>query len=94
MTAQKSLTDDAIPNISEAYLDLIRRHPLQPIRNDTEMKAAEQFMERETYAYEHSEREPEADVRGYFDALAILLEAYYDEHYPMPSLASVGDAPE
>lgn len=67
------------PRAGDKYLDLIRRHPLRPIRSDAELADAtavvEGLVSRDDLAPEELD---------YLDVLASLVEAYEDEHHPIP----------
>jgi len=68
---------------SGTYLELVRRHPLRPIRTDEENDAAI------AVAYELSKagesRTLEPGERDYLDVLTTLIERFEDEHYPVPA---------
>jgi HTH-type transcriptional regulator/antitoxin HigA len=67
-----------------AYLALIRRFPLRPIRTDAELDAASDLIDELTGRDDLSSAEFD-----YLDVLGDLVEKYEDEHVEMPH---VGDA--
>jgi HTH-type transcriptional regulator/antitoxin HigA len=63
---------------SEAYLALVRRHPLRPLGSEGDLDAALVFID-ELFA----RRSLSAEEDDYLAVLALLVEEYEDEHYPM-----------
>jgi HTH-type transcriptional regulator/antitoxin HigA len=72
-------TGMSIATFSDAYLALIRRFPLRPIRTNSEVEAAEEILDE--LDARRADLGPEE--RDYCDALGILIEHYEDEHYPI-----------
>ncbi len=65
-----------------AYLALIRRFPLRPIRSDTELDAASEVVDDLTDRDDLSPSESD-----YLDVLGDLVEKYEDEHVEMPHVS-------
>ena len=65
-----------------AYLALIRRFPLRPIRSDAELDAASEVVEDLTDRDDLSPAESD-----YLDVLGDLVEKYEDEHVEMPHVS-------
>jgi HTH-type transcriptional regulator / antitoxin HigA len=65
-----------------AYLALIRRFPLRPLRTDDELDAASQFIDELTVRDDLSAAEFD-----YLDVLGDLVEKYEDEHVEMPHVS-------
>jgi len=61
--------------LSSAYLSLVRRFPLRPIRTESEYDRAGELL---TELFDRSDVDD--DVRGYADTLALLIEAYDQRH--------------
>ena len=59
----------------DAYLDLIRRFPLRPIRNDQEHRRAVEIVQ------ELIGRNLESGAGDYLDTLILLVNKYEDEHH-------------
>lgn len=66
----------------DRYLDLVRRFPLRPLRNDADLDAAvvviDELIDRPTLA---------AAEQDYLDVLSDLVEAYENEAKPMPPVS-------
>ena len=65
-----------------AYLALIRRFPLRPIRSDAELDAASEVVDDLTNRDDLSPAESD-----YLDVLGDLVEKYEDEHVEMPHVS-------
>ncbi|MDB5351289.1 MAG: higA [Planctomycetota bacterium] len=65
-----------------AYLALIRRFPLRPIRSDAELDAASEVVDDLTGRDDLSPAESD-----YLDVLGDLVEKYEDEHVEMPHVS-------
>ncbi|MGO9469237.1 MAG: helix-turn-helix domain-containing protein [Isosphaeraceae bacterium] len=68
--------------IDPAYLALIRRFPLRPIRTDAELDAASGVVDELTDRDKLSAAESD-----YLDVLGDLIERYEDEHIEMPKVS-------
>jgi HTH-type transcriptional regulator / antitoxin HigA len=68
--------------VDAAYLALIRRFPLRPIRTDAELDAASQLIDELTILDDLSSTEFD-----YLDVLGDLVEKYEDEHVEMPHVS-------
>lgn len=64
--------------VTDAYLALTREFPLRPIRDDVEYDAAAAVVDRLAIEPEGSLSAGEQD---YLDTLALLIQAYDDEHF-------------
>ena len=64
--------------VGKRYLDLIKRFPLRPIRNENEYDAAVAVMNRLAVRTEGTLDRGEQD---YLDTIAMLVSAYDDEHF-------------
>jgi HTH-type transcriptional regulator/antitoxin HigA len=71
-------------DVSDVYLDLIRRFPLRPIRTDDELAAANRVLDLLLARDELS-----ADETDYLDVLGGLMERYEDEAHPLPPITDV-----
>jgi HTH-type transcriptional regulator/antitoxin HigA len=82
-TPPRSRTDSTDPKgIDAAYLTLIRRFPLRPIRTEDELDAASALIDELT---DRDDLSPaEAD---FLDVLGDLVEKYEDEHVEMPHVS-------
>lgn len=60
---------------SDRYLELIRKHPLRPIRNDHELDTAVHML---NFLLDRGRLA--ADEKDYFDVLTDLIQKYEDEH--------------
>ena|SRR5947207_8297524 len=67
--------------VRDDYLRLIRAFPLRAIRNDRELDAALAMIQKLMLRPEESLSVGQKD---YLNALAVLVHAYEQEHYPMP----------
>jgi HTH-type transcriptional regulator / antitoxin HigA len=66
----------------QAYLTLIRRFPLRPIRTDAELDAASRLID------ELADRDDLSPAElDYLDVLGDLVEKYEDEHVEMPQVS-------
>jgi HTH-type transcriptional regulator / antitoxin HigA len=65
-----------------AYLALIRRFPLRPLRTDAELDAASQLIDELTIRDDLSSAEFD-----YLDVLGDLVEKYEDKHVEMPHVS-------
>jgi HTH-type transcriptional regulator/antitoxin HigA len=68
--------------VGDRYLELIRRFPLRPIRTDEELRAAVAVIDS---LIDREDLDPGED--DYLDVLGILVEAYEDEHHPLPAVS-------
>lgn len=66
----------------DSYFALIQEFPLAPIRNDAQLTAAQEMIDRLLT------RRLDRGARSYLDVLTDLVERYEEEHVPIP------DAPE
>ena len=64
---------------TEAYLELLRRFPLRPIRSEDALDKAIEVVNDLSIRPHLSQ-----DEDDYLDVLSTLIEAYEDEHYPIP----------
>jgi HTH-type transcriptional regulator / antitoxin HigA len=72
----------AIASTTDAYLALIRRYPLRPIRSDEELdRAAALALELDT----RGDLSP--DERDYLDVLVTMIGKYEDEAHPIPDVS-------
>jgi HTH-type transcriptional regulator/antitoxin HigA len=67
-----------------AYLALVRAHPLLPIRSEEDLDAALDVIDRLLTR----DPPPDSAEEDYLEALAILVQSYEDEHYPMPPVSA------
>jgi HTH-type transcriptional regulator/antitoxin HigA len=65
-----------------AYMALIRRFPLRPLRTDAELDAASRIVDELTDRDDLSPAESD-----YLDVLGDLIERYEDEHVEMPQVS-------
>jgi HTH-type transcriptional regulator/antitoxin HigA len=73
----------AVPaGADRAYLALIHRFPLRPLRSDAELDAAAAIIDELTDRDDLSESESD-----YLDVLGSLVEDYEDEHVEMPHVS-------
>jgi HTH-type transcriptional regulator/antitoxin HigA len=68
----------------KAYLDLIQRFPLRPLRSEADLDAAIAVIDTLTDRNELAPGE-----HDYLDVLARLVEDYEDEHDPLPEMTGV-----
>lgn len=66
--------------VRDDYLDLIMKFPLTSVRNDGDLEAAQEVMDRLLAKGDLSNGE-----ELYLDALSDLVAAYEDDHYAIPS---------
>src|SRR5690349_170410 len=66
---------------SPSYLKLIQEFPLRPIRDEADYDAASKLIDRLAV---RGEDDLDPGDQDYLDALAMFIEAYDDEHYPIP----------
>jgi HTH-type transcriptional regulator/antitoxin HigA len=72
----------AAATVADAYIELIRRLPLRPIRSDEELdRAAALALELDT----RGDLGP--DERDYLDVLVTLIGKYEDENHPIPDVS-------
>jgi HTH-type transcriptional regulator/antitoxin HigA len=64
--------------LPDTYFELVKRFPLTRIRDDHHLDAAQEVIDRLL------EEEPDEGAREYLDVLTDLVEAYEDEHVPIP----------
>jgi HTH-type transcriptional regulator / antitoxin HigA len=72
----------SVGGVDPAYLTLIRRLPLRPIRTDAELDAASRLIDELTDRDDLSLAESD-----YLDVLGDLVEKYEDEHVEMPHVS-------
>jgi HTH-type transcriptional regulator/antitoxin HigA len=72
----------ALDGTDPAYLALIRRFPLRPLRTDAELDAASEMVDELTGRDDLSPAESD-----YLDVLGDLVEKYEDEHVEMPHVS-------
>jgi HTH-type transcriptional regulator / antitoxin HigA len=72
----------ALGDTDPAYLALIRRFPLRPLRIDAELDAASEIVDELTDREDLSPAEAD-----YLDVLGDLVEKYEDEHVEMPHVS-------
>jgi HTH-type transcriptional regulator / antitoxin HigA len=72
----------ALGGTDPAYLALIRRFPLRPLRTDAELDAASEMVDDLTDRNDLSPAESD-----YLDVLGDLVEKYEDEHVEMPHVS-------
>jgi HTH-type transcriptional regulator/antitoxin HigA len=65
-------------------LALVRAHPLLPLRSEEELDAALGLIDRLLAR----DPPPDAGEEAYLEALAVLVQAYEDEHYPLPAVSA------
>ena len=70
--------------VSERYLKLIKGFPLRPLRSDEDLDAATQVANRLA-----TRDALDDDEQDYLDVLSGLIEAYEDDHYPIPAVSGV-----
>jgi HTH-type transcriptional regulator / antitoxin HigA len=80
--AKSKATTGVSHNVEPAYLTLIRRFPLRPIRTDAELDAASTIIDELTERDDLSPAESD-----YLDVLGDLVEKYEDEHVEMPHVS-------
>lgn len=66
---------------SASYLALIQELRLRPIRDDADYDAASKIIDRLAV---RGEDDLDPGEQDYLDALSMFIEAYDDEHYPIP----------
>jgi len=64
--------------MTPAYFELVEKFPLAPIRDDHHLDAAQEMIDKLL------EEELEYGKQEYLDALTVMVEAYENEHYPIP----------
>ena len=69
---------------SGLYLDLIRKHPLRPLRSDADLDRAVAMVDTLTDG-----RALASDEDDYLEVLSRLIEDYEDEHDPLPEMSGV-----
>lgn len=69
---------NAARSMPDSYFDLVREFPLTHIRDDDHLEAASAMIDRLL------REDPDEGAREYLDVLTDLVEAYEDEHVPMP----------
>ena len=69
---------------TDAYLDLVRRFPLRPIRSDDELAEANRMLDVLLARAELGE-----DEKDYLDILGGIMERYEDEAHPLPPITDV-----
>ena len=79
MEQEKNMATQVAP---PAYLKLIRRYPLRPIRSDEELDRAIAMVD----ALGSRIKDLTPDERDYLDVLADLVEKYETERYPEPEV--------
>jgi HTH-type transcriptional regulator / antitoxin HigA len=72
----------ALGGTDPAYMALIRRFPLRPLRTDAELDAASRIVDELTDRDELAPAESD-----YLDVLGDLIEKYEDEHVEMPQVS-------
>jgi HTH-type transcriptional regulator/antitoxin HigA len=70
--------------LPESYFELVRLFPLTHLRDDDHLEEAQEMID------QLLKREEDEGVQEYLNVLTDLVEAYEDEHYPIPS-ASTAD---
>jgi HTH-type transcriptional regulator / antitoxin HigA len=68
----------AVRNRPDTCLELVKRCPLAPIKNDNELVAAQKMIN------ELLQQHLDTGAQVYFDVLTELVEAYEDEHVLIP----------
>lgn len=76
----KANTRSRSTKLTDAYFDLVRRHPLRSIRNDVELDAAQAVID------DLLRRNLDAGGMAYLDALSDLVILYEQDHYAIPPL--------
>jgi HTH-type transcriptional regulator / antitoxin HigA len=71
----------AAEKLPGAYYTLVKRFPLAPIRDDAHLDAAQEVIDRLL------EQDLDRGGQAYLDVLTRLVEAYEDEHQPVPDAA-------
>src|SRR5437868_5097801 len=66
---------------SASYLKLIQEFPLRPIRDEADYDVASKLIDRLAV---RGEDDLDPGEQDYLDGLSMFIEAYDDEHYPMP----------
>ena len=69
---------------TKSYLALVRAHPLLPLRSEADLDAALGLTDRLLAR----NPPPDAGEEAYLEALAVLVQAYEDEHHPPPAVSS------
>lgn len=77
----QSTTHRRAPKRRDTYFDLVKRHPLQSIRTETELDAAQSVID------ELLRQELDDGGTAYLDALSDLMILYERERHPIPPLA-------
>jgi len=69
----------------DRYLDLVRRHPLRPIRSDEELNEAVRMVDSLL-----DRRDLASDEEDYLEVLSGLIEEYESEAHPMAPVSDAG----
>jgi HTH-type transcriptional regulator/antitoxin HigA len=67
--------------VRDSYLQLIKRFPLRPLRNDADAKRAGDVLAK---LASRGEGKLDAGERDYLDALTLIVQAYEERQQPVP----------
>jgi HTH-type transcriptional regulator/antitoxin HigA len=78
---RKSSQSDSREKVRDSYLQLIKRFPLRPLRNDADAERAGDVLA--TLAA-RGEANLDSGERDYLDALTLIVQAYEERRRPLP----------
>jgi HTH-type transcriptional regulator / antitoxin HigA len=76
-------TKNVFPTATAAYLSLVKRFPLTPIKNDKHLAAAQEVIDALL------QEDLDASGEDYLDVLSDMVIAYEDRHHPMADASDV-----